>query len=189
MISQPQDLSNEQPSQVTSVLSQREASVGTPLQRQTAELMKVLATGDTGTTYKNALVTSLHVLKIFAIWLFQVALTVFAVLVWLWGIGYQGGYLFRKWIEVNSPSTSELVCTVLKTVAAPFVRLYEWAADFVAVSFGWDVQFKCLETEPPKEDSETAADIPEPPAKEEEAPKSEDCEAVEDEPTVVEECG
>lgn len=83
--------------------------------------MTVLKQDKVGADYKNALHTSLQVLKVFAIWLFLVVLTAFAVLVWIWGIGYQGSYLFREWIEKHTPSTNELVCTMLRTVTAPFV--------------------------------------------------------------------
>ncbi|NET37781.1 MAG: hypothetical protein F6K19_38205 [Cyanothece sp. SIO1E1] len=149
MINQPLDAQNDERNQLMMLsVTKRDAETlpETPLRQQTAELIKILATRETGIIYKDAAVTTLNVLKALAVLLFQLLVTAFAFLIWLWGIGFQCGHYFREWIEVKSPSVSEVVCVVLQAIALPFVSLYNWAAAFVRASFGWEVQFNCLES-------------------------------------------
>ena len=124
-----------------------ETFIGTPLQRKTAELVKILATRETGSTYSDAAVTTLKLLKAFAAWLFQLSLTMFALAVWLWGLGFKGGYRFRAWIEEQAPSSEEIVCAVFRAMAFPFVVLYKWASAFGWSSLGLKDPLNAIATE------------------------------------------
>jgi hypothetical protein len=107
------------------------SSLNGPLQYRTAELMRILSDQETGATYKHGLRTTLNLLKVTVALLFHLVLKGFALVVWIWGIGFQLGYYFRKWIEVTGPSADEIVCAFLWGTARPFVLLHQWATSFL----------------------------------------------------------
>jgi hypothetical protein len=136
---------------------------GIPLQAQTADLIQSLTHPETGTTYKNAAALTWALLKKAGLWLAYLAVTLFAVLVWICGIGFKGGHNFREWIEVKSPSVEEVVCAVLRVVAFPFVSLYYWANAVVKKTLGWEIQLNSLKldaetTQPPIPDAAEPAE-------------------------------
>jgi hypothetical protein len=147
MIEQPVDAQKDGQAKLAIVSDSKrnlEASLGTPLQQQSAELIKTLSNPETSVTFKNAASTAWRLLKTLTAMLFYGSVTVFALVIWICGIGFQSGHYFRKWIEVESPSTNEIVCTVLRAIAFPLVNLYQWANAFVRESLGWEVQFNAL---------------------------------------------
>ena len=120
---------------------------GVPLQSQTADLITILTNPETGITYKKAAQTTWILLKKTTLLLVHLSVTVFALFVWLCGIGFQGGHYFREWLEVKPPSLGEVVYAMLQMFAFPFVRLYQWAMETVKKTLGLEVQFDSLKDE------------------------------------------
>ncbi|PSR16857.1 hypothetical protein C8255_15635 [filamentous cyanobacterium CCP3] len=130
-----------------------------PLQHQTTELVRIFSDQATGETFKRSLGTALYVFKLMGALLLRLAVVGVAVVVWVWGLGFQLGYYFRKWIDNTSPTAEEIVCNVLWAIARPFVLLYQWANSFL----GWEDPLKQLKQQlnsaPPTE-SEVPAEAP-----------------------------
>lgn len=120
---------------------------GAPLQSQTADLITILTNPETGITYKKAAQTTWILLKKTTVLLVYLSATVFALFVWLCGIGFQGGHYFREWLEVKPPSLGEVVYAMLRMFAFPFVKLYQWAMETVKKTLGLEVQFDSLKDE------------------------------------------
>ncbi|MEB3359029.1 MAG: hypothetical protein VKK04_20050 [Synechococcales bacterium] len=106
------------------------------LQNQTAKLLEVLKTLDSGITYENAASAMVHLLITLVVWVAYASVAIFALVIWIWGNGFQQGREFRQWMEAERPSPSEAVCALLEKVALPFRKLYVWADAFVKKSFG-----------------------------------------------------
>lgn len=120
---------------------------GAPLQSQTADLITILTDPETGITYKKAAQITWILLKKTTLLLVYLSATVFALFVWLCGIGFHGGHYLREWLEVKPPSLGEVVYAMLQMFAFPFVRLYQWAVETVKKTLGLEVQFDSLKDE------------------------------------------
>lgn len=100
-----------------------------------AELTQLFSNPATGEPYKHSVETTVTLLKVTAVLLLRLGVTLFAMAIWLWGLGFQLGYYFRKWIEETEDlSVDKVVCKVLWVVTRPFVRLHQWATSFL----GWN---------------------------------------------------
>lgn len=106
-----------------------------------SQLFSLLSADDTSTTYQKAAEkTWLLFKKAIVLFLFVLCFIV-ALPIWVAGIGFQVGFNFRKWLEVERPSLEQIVYRALEYIAYPFKQAYVWASWFVKQYLNWEISF------------------------------------------------
>jgi hypothetical protein len=106
-------------------------------QYQVDQLWAVLREENTADAYQQAGAKTWKLFKHLVALLLYVWLLLLAIVIWIWGIGFQSGYYFRKWISDEEPTSVEIVTACLKVLLLPFAWAYAWASEFVHSQLGW----------------------------------------------------
>jgi hypothetical protein len=105
------------------------------------QLLSILKESETSDAYqKVAEKTWMFLKRLIVLILFTISL-VFALLVWVYGTGFQAGYHFRKWLEEEQPPIEKITSQILDYLSWPFKKAYEWAEKFVEDYLHWKVSF------------------------------------------------
>ena len=109
--------------------------------QELSQLFSLLSAEDTATTYQKAAEkTWLLFKKAIALLLFIVSLII-ALPIWIGGIGFQAGFHFHRWLEVEQPPLEQIVFNLLEFLAWPFKQAYAWASQFIEEYLHWKVCF------------------------------------------------
>jgi hypothetical protein len=115
-----------------------------PIQFFAAELWQTLSERDTAVTYKQFFAKTFKLLAQVLALLFFLFLLVVAVIVWLWGVGFQSGRLFREWLVTKQPTEIQILSAMARLILWPIEKAIAWATDFVKNYLGWEIDFaKC----------------------------------------------
>lgn len=104
-----------------------------PIQLYSSQLCDSLTERDTVVTYKQALIKTWQLLKSLLYLVFSVFLLALALLVSIWGIGYNLGGQFQKWLDNGGKGRTpeEFVTKLLKILYSPIQKVVEWANKYV----------------------------------------------------------
>lgn len=119
-----------------------------PVQQQVSQLWSTLSEEDTAAVYQQAAAKTWTLLKQIASLIVFIVIAIVALTVWLWGVGFRSGLQFRQWIEVEHPTSDELVGAFLKVLIWPLERAFEWADRFVKNYLGWELHFDLVKPKP-----------------------------------------
>lgn len=115
-----------------------------PVREQAGQLWAILSQDDTATTYQQAAVKTWKLFKQAIILIFFLFVLLIALVFLLWGIGFQSGRQFRRWLEIKQPTLDDLLYIMLEIIVLPFKRAFEWANSFIKKYLGWEIQFDDL---------------------------------------------
>lgn len=145
----PLDKQNQDsPSQIVKLSQQgdlRWVFENNPIRYYATELWHTLSERDTAVTYKQFLLKTLKLLIQAIALIFFLLLLLVAIIIWLWGIGFQSGQYFGEWLE-SKTSIQEALYDLLKLILWPFKLAFEWAKDRVKKYLGWEITFDKCET-------------------------------------------
>ncbi|NJR60600.1 MAG: hypothetical protein HC769_18250 [Cyanobacteria bacterium CRU_2_1] len=127
-----------------------------PVQEQATQLWAILSENDTAMVYQQAAAKTWKLLKQTIVLLVFLFVLLIALVVWIWGIGFQSGLQFRTWLETEHPTLDELMTVLLKVLLYPFERAFAWANWFIKTYLGWEIHFGS----PPSESSSTQPEQP-----------------------------
>lgn len=115
-----------------------------PIQFFATELWQTLSERDTAVTYKQFFTKTFKLLAQAIALLFFLILLVVAVIIWLWGVGFQSGRLFREWLVTKQPTEVQILSAIARLILWPIEKAIAWATDFVKNYLGWEIDFaKC----------------------------------------------
>lgn len=118
-----------------------------PVQEQATQLWETLSQQDTAVVYQQAVAKTWKLLKQAIALIVFLFVSLVALIFWIWGIGFQSGFHFRKWLEVKQPNVNEVVGLFLKILFWPLILAFQWANSFVKKYLGWEVQFDLSSSE------------------------------------------
>lgn len=115
-----------------------------PIQFFATELWQTLSERDTAVTYKQFFTKTFKLLAQAIALLFFLILLVVAVIVWVWGVGFQSGRLFREWLITKEPTEVQILSAIARVLLWPIEKATAWATKFVKDYLGWKIDFeKC----------------------------------------------
>lgn len=121
-----------------------------PIQLYATELWESLSAKDTAITYKQAIGKTWKLLKYLLALLFFMVLLGLAFIVSFWGVGFNLGGQFQKWLYNGGQGRQpeELVKELLKILLWPIQKIMEWANKYIEQYLpGWKpVNCACSET-------------------------------------------
>ncbi|BAY23205.1 hypothetical protein NIES2100_29690 [Calothrix sp. NIES-2100] len=108
------------------------------------------AAGKTWDLFKQAISVILFLCKL-----------LIALIIWVSGIAFQMGQIFRNKLEVEQPNLEQIISTLLEFFLWPVARVYDWAASFIKQYLGWDnpLTEKASAIQSEKTDSASGASI------------------------------
>jgi hypothetical protein len=111
-----------------------------PIQVYATDLWESLSEKDTAVTYKQAILKTWRLLKILLILFASVFLLVVAAIISIWGIGFNLGAQFQKWLDNNGQGRQpeEFLKELLNILLLPIQKIVEWANKYVQQYLGWD---------------------------------------------------
>lgn len=116
------------------------------VQRMANDLWATLSEKDTGTVYQQAATKTWKLLKQTITLLFFLWVLLVALIIWIWGIGFQSGLQFRTWLAVKKTTQNEIIPAILQFLFVwPLKGAVEWANEFVKKYLGWEVEFNPIE--------------------------------------------
>ena len=74
-------------------------------------------------------------------------LVVVAFVLWIWGLSFQTGRLFRRWIVIEEPDAGEVIYKLGEITAFPFAYVGRWSQQ--KVKEYWNIEFPQLPSPPP----------------------------------------
>jgi hypothetical protein len=104
-----------------------------PIQLYATELWETLSEKETAITYKQALVKTWNLLKYLLALLLSIFLLTVALIVSIWGIGFNLGEQFQQWLDNGGQGRTpeEFVTKLLKIIVFPIQKIVEWANKYV----------------------------------------------------------
>lgn len=104
-----------------------------PIQLYAIELWDSLSEKDTVVTYKQAIIKTWKLLKYLLALLFFVFLLVVALILSIWGIGFNTGISLQKWLDNGGQGRQpeEFIMELLKILLLPVQKVMEWANQYV----------------------------------------------------------
>ena len=104
-----------------------------PIQWSATELWESLTEKDTAVTYKQAIIKTFKLLKYLLVLILLVFLLGVALIISFWGIGFNLGGQFQKWLDNGGEGRQpeELVKELLKILLLPIQKIMEWANKYV----------------------------------------------------------
>lgn len=104
-----------------------------PIQIYAAELWNALSERDTAITYKQALTKTWKLLKYLLALLFFMFLLGIAVIISIWGIGFNLGASLQKWLDNGGQGRTpeEFFSILLNALISPIKKIVEWANKYV----------------------------------------------------------
>ncbi len=115
---------------------------GGPVQREAIQLGETFSNKETAVVYQQAAEKTWKLFKQAIALFFHLFLLLIALIIWVWGISFECGFNFRKWIEVEQPTIDEIIFRLFKFLVWPLKRIYEWANAFLKEHLGWDNPLK-----------------------------------------------
>lgn len=117
-----------------------------PIQFFASELWQTLSERDTAVTYKQFFAKTFKLLaQVFAL-LFFLILLVVAVVVWIWGIGFQFGRLLREWLATEQPTFDQVLSAIARFLLWPVEKAIAWATKFVKDYLGLEIDLEACQS-------------------------------------------
>lgn len=102
------------------------------------QLWATLTDKDTVFVYQQAVEKTCNIFKqAIAVIFFLCQLTI-ALIIWVSGLSFQLGQIFRNKLEVEQPNLAQIISAVLQFLLWPLQLAYNWAASFIKQYLGWD---------------------------------------------------
>lgn len=121
--------------------------------QEISQLLSMLKEDETSGTYQKAAEKTWVLFKrVVMLVLFTFSLIV-ALLIWLYGMGFQAGFYFRRWLEVERPPIEKVTSLILNYLSLPFRKAYDWANWFVKEYLHWQISFDSANSQSPKSTS------------------------------------
>lgn len=117
--------------------------------QEISQLLSMLHEEDTANTYQKAAEKTWTLFKRLTMLILFTFSLIIALLIWLYGIGFQAGFYFRKWLEVERPPIEKVTSLILDYLSWPFRKAYDWAKWFVKEYLHWEVSFDDANSQPP----------------------------------------
>jgi hypothetical protein len=125
----------------------KDALQNNPVREQVMQLLAILSEEDTSVTCQQTASKTWRLFQQVAVLIFFLCTLFVALIFWLWGVGYQSGVYFRRWVDVKQPTTNDLLLGMLEIIMWPFKQALNWANSFVKKYLGLEIQFDFLTPE------------------------------------------
>ncbi|MBO3460121.1 hypothetical protein G7B40_035250 [Aetokthonos hydrillicola Thurmond2011] len=108
-----------------------------PIQ-EAIELWANISDNKTGEIYRQAASKTWDIFKQAVAIIFFLCKLLIASIIWISGLAFQTGQIFRNKLEVEQPTLDQIISYLFQFLLWPFARAYDWAASFIKKYLGWD---------------------------------------------------